>query len=90
MPSSAGMLKSILGTDMSPKSIVDAFVLWTWYSSSSTSPVDGHDPLRLGGHVSVVKDVILELDRLLVQLGDDKQFFLFHYLQPNVRLPHGR
>lgn len=52
--------------------------------------IDGHDPFHLGGHVGVVEDVVLKLDRLLVQHGDDGQLLLLHYPQPNVRLPHGR
>ena len=35
MPSSAGKLKSALGTDMSARSINDAFILWCLKSSSS-------------------------------------------------------
>ena len=36
--------------------------------------VDGHDPFRLRKYICAMEEVVLELHRLLAQLGDDTTF----------------
>ena len=51
--------------------------------------VDGHSPLRLRMHVCVVEDVVVKLDHVLVELGDNKDLLMFQNPQPYVWLPYG-